>query len=40
VEGAFRAPAARPLAISSVLMNGHLFVGAPADTAATYRVQG
>jgi adenylate kinase len=26
--------------ISSVLVNGHLFVGSPADTGATYRVRG
>jgi hypothetical protein len=30
----------RRLAIPSVLVNGHLFVGSPADTTATYRVRG
>ena len=30
----------RRVAIPSVLVNGHLFVGSPADTVATYRVQG
>ncbi len=30
----------RRIAIPSVLVNGHLFVGSPADTLATYRVQG
>jgi hypothetical protein len=30
----------RRLAIPSVLVNGHLFVGSPADTVATYRVRG
>ena len=30
----------RRVAIPSVLVNGHLFVGAPADTVATYRVRG
>jgi hypothetical protein len=29
----------RRLAIPSVLVNGHLFVGSPADTLATYRVR-
>jgi hypothetical protein len=28
------------VAIPSVLVNGHLFVGSPADTVATYRVRG
>jgi hypothetical protein len=28
------------VAIPSVLVNGHLFVGSPADTMATYRVRG
>jgi hypothetical protein len=30
----------RRVAIPSVLVNGHLFVGSPADTVATYRVRG
>jgi hypothetical protein len=30
----------RRVAIPSVLVNGHLFVGSPADTIATYRVRG
>jgi hypothetical protein len=30
----------RRVAIPSVLVNGHLFVGLPADTVATYRVRG
>ena len=30
----------RRVAIPSVLVNGHLFVGSPANTVATYRVQG
>ena len=30
----------RRVANPSVLVNGHLFVGSPADTVATYRVQG
>jgi hypothetical protein len=30
----------RRVAIPSVLVNGHLFLGTPADTVATYRVQG
>jgi len=28
------------VAIPSVLVNGHLFLGTPADTVATYRVRG
>jgi hypothetical protein len=30
----------RRVAIPSVLVNGHLFLGSPADTVATYRVRG
>ena len=30
----------RRVAIPSVLVNGHLFLGTPADTVATYRVRG
>jgi hypothetical protein len=30
----------RRVAIPSVLVNAHLFVGSPADTVATYRVRG
>jgi hypothetical protein len=30
----------RPVAIPCVLVNGHRFLGNPADTAATYRVRG
>jgi hypothetical protein len=30
----------RRVAIPSVLVNGHLFVGSPADTVTTYRVRG
>jgi hypothetical protein len=30
----------RRVAIPSVLVNGHLFLGTPADTVTTYRVRG